>query len=291
MVWIELRERGKPPKRFNLPKYLPQEDGTSFQIFHAVRQGGNGVVFDARHLKSDGSLLRTCAVKMLKERDDVRIDRFNNEVRVLESLDNPRISAAFGSGTVTLGSYDVPWVAMELGGTNLQNHLDQNGPLNSDILMYILLQMVDALEHLHDQGFIHRDIKPSNFVWDFDNENILMIDFGLAKRIGEDVSGRPLDDFTRSTEFVGPVFFSSPELIAYASNKATLVDHRSDIFQLGKVAWFLATGTISAGVPSRRLCKMNGKLWDIVMLLLADDPDDRPSSAKEVRELLQTLPH
>ena len=290
MAWIELRERGRLLSRIDLPDSLPGPEGTTFRLRHAVRQGGNGVVFEARQFGDSENLVQTCAVKFLKDRDDTRVDRFNNEVRVLESLNCPRISASYGSGAVRLGTHDVPWVAMELGGMNLREHVDQSGPLPARSLVPVLLQIVDALDHLHEQGFIHRDIKPANFVWDPGGANdVLMIDFGLAKRTGEDVSARPLDDFTKHMEFVGPVFFSSPELIAYASNKATPVDHRSDLFQFGKVAWFLATGTISAGVPSRKLCNMNGSLWDIVMLLLADDPSDRPASAKDVRELLLPL--
>lgn len=290
MAWIDLRERGRSLNRVTLPDSLPGPDGTTFRLCRAVRQGGNGVVFEARQLSGSGSLMRTCAVKFLKDLDETRVDRFNNEVRVLESLDCPRISASFGNGTVHLCSHNVPWVAMELGQKNLREHVDQNGPLPPKTLVPVLVQIVDALEHLHECGFIHRDIKPANFVWDTgDASDVLMIDFGLAKRTGEDVSARPLDNFTKHMEFVGPVFFSSPELIAYASNKATPVDHRSDLFQLGKVAWFLGTGTISAGVPSRKLCKLNGALWEIVMALLADDPADRPASAREVRELLLTL--
>lgn len=290
MSWIELRENGRRIGRFDLPDTLPGPDGTIFRLYRAVRQGGNGVVFEARQESGADGLVQTCAVKFLKERGETRVDRFNNEVRVLESLTSPRISAAFGKGEVRLGTHDVPWVAMELGAANLRDHIDRNGPLARNVLIPVLLQIVDALEHMHEYGFIHRDIKPANFVWETGgSSDVLMIDFGLAKRLGEDVSARPLDSFTRHMEFVGPVFFSSPELIAYASNKLTPVDHRSDLFQFGKVAWFLGTGTISAGVPSRRLCPAGGGLWDIVMELIADDPEERPTDAEAVRELLLPL--
>lgn len=116
-----------------------------------------------------------------------------------------------------------------------------------------------------------------------------MIDLGIAKRVDEDVSARPLDRFTTQQEFVGPVFFSSPELIAYASDKSQPVDRRSDLFQLGKVLWFLATGRIAAGIPFRRDCPADGKIWDIVMGLLPDNPSDRPNHASDVRLALSRI--
>jgi eukaryotic-like serine/threonine-protein kinase len=98
--------------------------------------------------------------------------------------------------------------AMELGERNLREHVQQHGPLECVHLVRVAMQMCEAVSHLHDRGVIHRDLKPDNFVWDGEERGaIKMIDFGIAKLAGEDVSGRPLDQFTKSLEFVGPVFF------------------------------------------------------------------------------------
>ena len=117
----------------------------------------------------------------------------------------------------------------------------------------------------------------------------MMIDFGISKRQGEDVSGRPMDTFTRVTEFVGPVFFSSPELIEYSKDKSYPVDYRSDIFQLGKVFWYLATGKVSAGIPSKKECPADGKLRDLVLHMIDDDPDERPQSVAQVRDEINNV--
>jgi len=119
--------------------------------------------------------------------------------------------------------------------------------------------------------------------------DIMLIDFGISKYIGEDVSGRPLDDFTRITEFVGPQNFSSPELLAYARDKDTKVDQRSDLFQLGLILWFLNSGKIPAGIPPKREDQTGGKLWDLVCQLIQMDPDDRPNSASLVKAELDDI--
>jgi eukaryotic-like serine/threonine-protein kinase len=248
------------------------------------------VVFEASELVDGRPTGKTCAVKVLKQLDPARVDRFNNEVRVLKELGSPYISAHSASGTVSVtpqipGPPDevVPWVAMQLGGSNMRQHIDEHGPLSVAQVKSITYGMCAAVEHLHSKGFIHRDIKPDNFVWrGAPNTAPMMIDFGIAKRQGEDVSGRPMDTFTRVTEFVGPVFFSSPELIEYAKDKSYPVDYRSDIFQLGKVLWYLGTGKVSAGVPSRRECPAGGKLRELVLAMIDDDPECRPQKLSDV---------
>ncbi len=289
--FIELYERGRFLGTFDLPAYLHGEHGANFRLLYAVRGGGNGIVFAAEPQGPLRNEIELCAVKLLRQQDDTRLDRFENEIRIIRLLSHARIAQFFDSGTIQVeDGYRVPWMAMELGERNLRQHVERNGPLNPDTIRSVGKQMCDALEQLHQKQIIHRDVKPDNFVWDGEDESsVIMIDFGIAKLVGEDVSGRPMDQFTQQEEFVGPVFFASPELIAYASDKTQAVDMRSDLFQLGKVLWFLATGKISAGIPSGRDCPFKGALHDIVIQLLQDYPDDRPSTCHDVRNLLDAL--
>jgi serine/threonine protein kinase len=283
--FIELHDGNRRIGKFDLPQEVTGSGGGVFRLVRSVKGGGNGIVFEARPVRGLKDAPTRVAVKLLRQQDDSRMDRFANEIRILKTFNHGRIARFFDSGQVDLGSgFRVPWVAMDLGDANLREHVQSKGPLPSRQLASVGIQICEALEHVHSKQIIHRDIKPDNFVWY--GADIRMIDFGIAKLFGEDVSGRPLDQFTQHLEFVGPVFFSSPELIAYAGNKKHPVDQRSDLFQLGKVLWFLATGTISAGIPSRRQCPMNGRLHDIVLGLLNDDPNDRPGSATTVRDQL-----
>lgn len=271
---------------------LRDDGGIGFEIKEPIMPGGNGVVFRALRYGPRRDYLGQCAVKMLKQLSTARIDRFNNEVRVMKSLAHPRIAALHGSGAVVLDPnvVPIPWAAMQLGGPNLRQHVLEHGPLDVATLRRLLPQIVDATKALHAVGFLHRDLKPDNFVWsDRNKTDVTMIDFGIAKRIGEDVSGRPLDEFTRTLEFVGPQFYSSPELIAYARDKAHPVDQRSDLFQLGKVMWFLATGDVLAGIPSKRRDPFEGPLHALVSALISEDPNDRPESADAVAQRLATL--
>lgn len=267
-----------------------------FRLAGAARTGGNGVVFDANVMQGFKPGL-PYAVKLLRQLSAPRVDRFNNEARVMQELDSPYISKFFDHATVTVTLESdpkieeaVPWIAMQLGGLNMRAHVEQYGPLSLHNLKRVTPSLCEAIAHLHSKGFIHRDIKPDNFVWaTAKNDSLLMIDFGIAKRVGEDVSARAMDTFTQVKEFVGPVFFSSPELIEYASNKAHPVDTRSDIFQAGKLLWFLATGKISAGVPSKKECPAGGKLRELILLMIDDDPDGRPETMADVEAAVSAI--
>lgn len=293
MSYIVLSKDGKGLGKFNMPEHITSKTGI-YKLNRAELKGGNSLVFNATKMITFNQPGPLCAVKFLRQLGGARIDRFNNEIRVLKSLSSPFIAEYHDDGELILtntesGENKVRWLAMELGNQNLRQYVEQHGPLKPEKLMSSGSNICDAISALHMSDFIHRDIKPDNFVWDTKQDILKMIDFGLAKRINEDVSARPMDTFTQIKEFVGPVFFSSPELIEYAANKKHPVDHRSDIFQIGKVIWFMATGKISAGVPSKKDCPMGGALRNCVLEMIDDDPDSRPQTITEVKDMILNL--
>ena len=286
-------ERGVEPElvTFARDQVLVASDGTKFELGSMIYggEGGNGLVFRATRR---GGMGVKCAIKILRRLDGQRIDRFHNEVEVLKQLNHEHICGYYGHGEIkTQKGEPAPWVAVDVGGENLRLHVDTRGCLPPRLVGLVGRQMCSALTHVHAKGLIHRDLKPANFVWTEspDQKRVLLIDFGLAKRVGVDTAGRPLDQFTQHNEFVGPVFYSSQELIDYAKDKSTLVDHRSDLFQLGRVLWFLATGTPGAGIPSKKRDPSGGLLYDLVMQLLLDEPDDRLSDLVVIDKALEAI--
>lgn len=74
---------------------------------------------------------------------------------------------------------------MSLMGKNLANYKKARGKwFTLDVAIDLLLQMLDAIEDVHNRGYIHRDIKPSNFVMGTNKERnkVYIVDFGLAKQ-------------------------------------------------------------------------------------------------------------
>src|ERR1700723_2147872 len=92
------------------------------------------------------------------------------------------------------------------------------------------MQAAAGLSAAHAQGVIHRDVKPGNILLENGVERVLLTDFGLA-RAADDAS------LTHSGIVAGTPHYMSPE---QASGEAT--DGRSDLFSLGAVLYFMATG-------------------------------------------------
>lgn len=282
--FIFLTVDGRGEGRFDLPSNFVGKKG-NYVIDQHEDGGGNGAVFSAS-VRGSGAKV---AIKLQRILSPVRRARFDNEIRIQSELRHPGVAELLDSGIVKLGPFDVPWSVIELGGANLRDHVERLGPVEPGRIKEMATEMASALEHLHSKDIIHRDLKPANFVWKLNGYGVLMIDFGIAKHVGEDVDGRYFKDLTGSNEFIGAQNFYSQELLAYASDKSTLVDQRSDLFQLGKVIWFCATGHVSMGTPDADDCPLNGRLHAIVSQCLLDKREKRPQSAKRLHEMLQKL--
>ncbi|MBM4212676.1 MAG: hypothetical protein FJ179_03040 [Gammaproteobacteria bacterium] len=148
----------------------------------------------------------------------------------------------------------------------------------------LLHEVTDALAELHARGIVHRDLKPSNVLIGFDGRARLA-DFGSAARVGEYASNRVLSPFSASPQ-------------QHGSAAASVAD---DLFGLGALAYellggyppnFPDTARALSGLPPLRLVTAvttPAPLIDLVMSLLAGNPQARPHNLREIASLLQAL--
>ena len=168
----------------------------------------------------------------------------------MEQMIMPRLKGVHVPRFVANGDFaHQPFIVMErLPGRTLLPRLTEL-PLPAAEVAELGARIADALESLHRQGVVHLDLKPSNIMTRPSGE-IVMIDYGLACH-------RDLPDLM-SEEFripYGTAPYMAPEQVLRVRN-----DPRSDLFALGVLMYFFATGTRPFGDP-QKLKGLKQRLW------------------------------
>jgi serine/threonine-protein kinase len=208
-----------------------------YRLKEVLGFGGMGTVYLAEHIL----LRRPCAVKLIRadQAGDPRtLIRFEREVQATATLTHWNTVEIFDYGHAEDGTF---YYVMEyLPGMNLEDLVEQHDTMPPERAVHFLRQVCHALREAHSIGLIHRDIKPSNIfacergkVYDVAK----LLDFGLVKGLGLGDDGVRL---THEGSFTGSPAFMSPEQAAGQQQ----LDARSDIYNIGAVAYFLITGRL-----------------------------------------------
>jgi serine/threonine-protein kinase len=208
-----------------------------YRLKQVLGFGGMGAVYLAEHVM----LRRPCAVKLIRpdQAGDPRtLIRFEREVRATATLTHTNTVEIFDYGHAEDGTF---YYVMEyLPGMNLEDLVERHGPMPPERAVHLLRQVCQALREAHGIGLIHRDVKPSNIfacergkVYDVAK----LLDFGLVKSFGPAGGDGRL---TLEGALTGSPAFVSPE---QAKGREHL-DARSDIYNVGAVAYFLLTGQL-----------------------------------------------
>ena len=204
-------------------------------------EGGMGIVFAARHRL----LAQRVAVKLIRPEiamDGEAVARFVNEARAAAHIASDHVARVLDVGML---EDRYPYMVLEyLDGVDLAQSLRARGPLPvADVADY-LLQVIEALAHAHALGIVHRYLKPSNLFLARRPDGTLrvkVLDFGISKaRRQVDV---PSAQMTKKNAILGSPHYMSPEQLRDAAS----VDHRSDIWALGVVAYELLSGRTPFG--------------------------------------------
>ncbi len=196
-------------------------------------------VYQARDTKLD----RDVALKILPDafvNDPERLARFQREAKVLASLNHPNIAAIYGLEEAG----DSPALVLEyVPGPTLQDRIAK-GPIPLDEALPIARQIAEALEAAHEQGIIHRDLKPAN-VKVKDDGTVKVLDFGLAKALGPEMSEADAANSPTMTAAAATkmgVIMGTAAYMAPEQARGKPVDKRADIWAFGVVLHEMLTG-------------------------------------------------
>lgn len=266
-----------------------------YRVEKVIGKGAMGVVY----LAFDPQIERKIALKTIRVQDDsrpeevaVNRERFLKEAQAAGKLIHPNIVTIFDvfedSGTL--------YIAMEyVEGQLLECFCTKPKLLEPEHAIKLVMQGLSALNFAHIHQIVHRDIKPTNLMVVDSGETLKIMDFGVAR-----VEGANL---TQTGFVVGTPHYMSPEQI-----EGKALDGRSDVFSMGVVLYELLSGerpfvgdTISTVIyhilnraPAPLCTVVPGlprKLNLVLDKALAKRPEDRFMNAEEFRKALQSVTH
>lgn len=194
-----------------------------YRLETPLGQGGMAEVWRAHDERVD----RAVAVKILHTYvHPTERERFFQEVKALSQLSHPAVVQVYDLGEEEGRTFFV----MELieGGTFERLGPFEDGPEGLRLLEGCL-EVLSALEHLHDKSIIHRDITPRNILLAGAQPKVM--DFGLAYLL------RETRHFTRTGYTLG-----TPQYMAPEQAKGLALTPLADVYSFGVVAYRTLTG-------------------------------------------------
>lgn len=260
----------------------------SFDVGVVLGRGGMGEVYEAVH-KTTGELAALKVLAVAGIPDEQTLARFRREIDLAAQLSSPHIVRVLERSPE--GS-PVLYLAMErLQGCSLSEELREKRRPPTPEVLYMLKHVARGVSAAHQRGIVHRDLKPQNlFHHRANGEDVWkLLDFGIARWSG-------LASSLTGDAIVGTPSYMSPEQALGRD-----VDHRSDIFSLGCVAYRALTGrpafrgggaetvyAILHEMPPRpsALAALPPEVDSVLALALAKSADDRFDRVQDLAEAL-----
>jgi serine/threonine protein kinase len=246
---------------------LPAEAGL-WRLEGLLGEGSLARVFCARPVGSPTDRPAPYALKMLHPRWEDHpevLALLRREAVVGRAVSHPHLISVLAAQV-----HEPPYfvVMPRLSGQTLAARLKRGGPLSVAMAIWIARQMAQALDALHQQGFLHGDVKPAN-IFLAQSGHATLLDLGFAQRFEEtgSVVNRPL---------LGTINYLAPELLI----SALRADHRSDIFSLGVVLFEMLIGRPPLAAQD---------LVDLMRLLRESRPPNLRASRPELPQPLSNL--
>lgn len=196
------------------------------------------------YLAYDTQLGRDVVVKFLTQ--DIRfehVERFKKEGTLMAALRHPNVASVLDFGV----DRSRPFIITEyIEGFDLESYNQTLAQLQDEAgrirrLLEVGLELARALDVVHAEGIVHLDLKPQNVRVDRTGRPVL-IDFGIARKIWLEQ--------TRPGPVEGTMYFMSPEQLRQGPRARVRIDHRSDIYSLCALFYYLLAGRVPFPGPS-----------------------------------------
>ena len=261
-------------------------------------QGGNGVVFKLVDEQEELEYV----IKIIKfpnqRKDDwktkKRINRFEREIEALYVARENNLQNIVGiefHGTLKIGELDFQYYVMQKCDCNLNEYLKDTDKELSIFQKTLLCQKILlGIIALNEYKIYHRDIKHDNIF--FVGNEPLIGDLGLVENKDSDIR------ISERGDLIGPTGWFSPEAInkylvektPNVNNFDCEIDSKSEVFQLGKLFWFIYQGNIPIGqVEFIDFVPQDDTIFDLLFKMLKYSKVNRSDSNSVLLELNQYM--
>ncbi|WP_433929967.1 protein kinase [Sorangium cellulosum] len=267
-----------------------------YRVERELARGAMGSVWVGRHLQLDVDIAIKFMAPQFATSAELRA-RFEREARAAAVLKSAHAVQVYDYGI----EHETPYIVMELlEGEDLAARLARERRIGLPVTLAILDHAGRALRRAHELGLVHRDLKPSNIFLSLQDGELVakVVDFGVAKVTVVESAGA-----TRSGSLLGSPSYMSPEQVRSSSK----VDHRSDLWSLGVIAFQCVTGqlpfpgqelgdvlveicTAPIPLPSEVAPGLGPEVDAFFKRALERDPARRFQSATELVEAFAALP-
>jgi serine/threonine-protein kinase len=297
----------RPPKMALTERLLPED---------VIDGGGMAVI----RRSIDVNLLRTTAMKVLRRRhfkEEAVRRRLIEEAQIMAQLDHPNIVPVHELG---IDEHDNLFFTMKLvSGRNLRRILreqDLTSRTNVELfeLLQVFLKICDAISFANSRGVIHRDIKPENIMVGEFGE-VYVMDWGIAllkeqprpSDVEQQTSvadDQPEDEVCEEYAIAGTPGYMAPEQL---TGDPSAISARTDVYSLGAILYMILTlepPHVGMTLQERLLdtsprsvkhpqeivdLELPPKLCDIAMKALNHDPENRHSSARQLKQEVEVF--
>ena len=268
--------------------------GGRYYVRRLCGEGAMGRVYEAHHI----DIGRRVAIKILHasfHHSADLVERFRREARAASRIGHANIVDVTDSGTTSDGAF---YFVMEfLDGPNLEQLIDETGPLPVERALLIAAQITRALEAAHAAEIIHRDLKPANvmLVNRKDEEDFVkVLDFGISKDLDDGANLHAA--LTRPNVAIGTPVYMAPEQAA-----GRPADAMTDVYAVGGLLYEMLSGQPPCAgddamvvlakkasedpVPLRHLRpELPREIERLVMRALARAPGERQASMTALKD-------
>ena len=288
----------------NPAHWTDQKLAGRYLVREKLGSGGMGTVYLARDLKLDAEIvIKAPHPVMIK--DAAFAARFRQEIRSLVQLSHPHVVKV-----MDVDEHDgLPFAVLQyLPGGSLEDRLlDTDGQRRrmepAEVLGWIE-DVAEALDYIHERGYVHRDIKPANLLFD-EHGRVYLGDFGIAKAVA--ATGTSADTGLTGTGMaIGTAEYMAPEMLLKESDGKSY-DGRVDQYALGVTVYeclcghrpysgpnvaivAVAMATTRAPMPHQVRSEIPEFVSKAVAKALLKDPDKRyPNCQTFARTLVKAV--